>query len=289
MAHVFADRVLESSITTGTGPVTLAGAVLGFQRFSAVCAVNDTVPYYIEAVDASGRPTGDWELGRGTYSAANQLTRTTVRASSNGGGPVNFAAGTKIVGLGVPAPNTAPTRDEWQTALGFSTLGKSLVAAADQAAARALLGLVTDVGEITWFARNTPPTGFIKANGAAVSRTTYSALFAAIGTTFGAGDGSTTFNVPDLRAEFIRGWDDSRGVDSGRAFGSTQTDAMQGHFHGGVISAITTSANFSAVGSQAGQVPANTTAPTSDGTNGTPRTAAETRPRNVALLACIRF
>lgn len=281
MAHVFADRVLESSITTGTGPVTLAGAVLGFQRFSAVCAVNDTVPYYIEAVDASGRPTGDWELGRGTYSAANQLTRTTVRASSNGGGPVNFAAGTKIVGLGVPAPNTAPTRDEWQTALGFSTLGKSLVAVADQAAARALLGLVTDVGEITWFARNTPPTGFIKANGAAVSRTTYSALFAAIGTTFGAGDGSTTFNVPDLRAEFIRGWDDSRGVDSGRAFGSAQADDFKSHTHSVFADRTTTSVGNNV---RSGQN-LDATQTTSIGATG----GTETRPRNVALLACIRF
>ena len=72
-------------------------------------------------------------------------------------------------------------------------------------------------GTVIYHAANTAPTGFLKANGAAVSRSTYSDLFTAIGTTFGVGDGSTTFNVPDLRGEFMRGWDDSRGVDGSRA------------------------------------------------------------------------
>jgi phage-related tail fiber protein len=75
---------------------------------------------------------------------------------------------------------------------------------------------VSEVGKISMFARSTAPSGYLKCNGAAISRTTYEALFSAIGTTFGAGDGSTTFNIPDLRGEFIRGWDDARGVDSGR-------------------------------------------------------------------------
>lgn len=77
-------------------------------------------------------------------------------------------------------------------------------------------------GAVQYFAMNTAPSGWLKANGQAVSRTTYATLFSAIGTTFGSGDGSATFNVPDLRGEFLRGWDDSRGIDSGRAFGSWQ-------------------------------------------------------------------
>lgn len=101
MAHITADRVLETSTTTGTGAFTLAGAVTGFRAFSAVCSTNDTVPYFIEAVDGSGVPTGDWETGFGTYSGANTLTRTTVVASSNSDSAVNFSAGTKRVGLGL--------------------------------------------------------------------------------------------------------------------------------------------------------------------------------------------
>ncbi|MEN4984025.1 phage tail protein [Acinetobacter modestus] len=68
----------------------------------------------------------------------------------------------------------------------------------------------------------TVPTGYLELAGQAISRTTYSALFSLFGTTYGSGNGSTTFNLPDLRGEFVRGWDHTRGIDSGRVFGSTQ-------------------------------------------------------------------
>lgn len=68
-------------------------------------------------------------------------------------------------------------------------------------------------GAVIYMASTIVPDGYIKANGAALSRSVYSSLFNSIGTIFGSGDGSTTFNVPDLRGEFIRGWDDGRLVD----------------------------------------------------------------------------
>ena len=89
----------------------------------------------------------------------------------------------------------------------------------------------TPPGAVMAFARNSAPDGWLKANGAAVSRSTYAALFAAIGTTFGSGNGSTTFNLPDLRGEFVRGWADNRSVDTGRAFGSAQADEFEEHNH----------------------------------------------------------
>ena len=95
---------------------------------------------------------------------------------------------------------------------------------------------VSEVGKISMFARSTAPSGYLKCNGAEISRTTYAALFSAIGTTFGVGDGSTTFNVPDLRGEFIRGWDDARGVDSGRVIGSWQGGQNKSHTHTGTTS-----------------------------------------------------
>lgn len=140
-------------------------------------------------------------------------------------------------------------------------------------------------GAVAHFAMSAAPSGWLKANGAAVSRATYAALFAAIGTTFGAGDGSTTFALPDLRGEFLRGLDDGRGVDASRALGSAQTDAMQGHKHSGSV--ISGGGETISVGS--GYSSAALGNPTTDGTNGTPRTAAETRPRNIALLACIKY
>lgn len=97
MALIWADKTAETSTTTGTGNFTLAGALTGYRTFASVCATSDTFYYSITAVDGNGIPTGDWETGLGTYSAANTLTRTTVHASSNAGSAVNFAAGTKRV------------------------------------------------------------------------------------------------------------------------------------------------------------------------------------------------
>ncbi len=75
-------------------------------------------------------------------------------------------------------------------------------------------------GTVVFFAMIAAYLSYLKANGAAVSRTIYATLFVAIGTTFGAGDGSTILNLPDVRGEFIHGWDDSRGV----ATASTASD-----------------------------------------------------------------
>lgn len=81
------------------------------------------------------------------------------------------------------------------------------------------------VGEISWSGSSTVPKNHLYCNGQAVSRTEYAELFAAIGTAYGVGDGSTTFNVPEMRGEFPRGWDDGRGADSGRSLGSSQGDS----------------------------------------------------------------
>ena len=146
-------------------------------------------------------------------------------------------------------------------------------------------------GAVFHFAMSAAPSGYLKANGAAVSRTTYAALFAAIGTTFGTGDGSTTFNVPDLRGEFVRGLDDGRGVDAGRALGSAQTDEFESHNHllfrntGGAGGSTNSVPSYSAVGltGEATGAASYGGGALAQATGGT-----ETRPRNIALLACIK-
>lgn len=135
-------------------------------------------------------------------------------------------------------------------------------------------------GAVMTFAMSTAPSGWLKCNGAEVSRTTYAALFAAIGTTFGAGDGSTTFALPDMRGEFARGWDDGRGVDSGRALGTSQADLLKSHSHS--VSS-TAAEGGSGAGSLVQDYNAGYTNRTTSSTGGT-----ETRPRNVALLYCIK-
>mgnify|MGYP005990636789 CR=1 FL=1 len=137
----------------------------------------------------------------------------------------------------------------------------------------------TPAGTLIYFASSTPPTGFLKANGAAVSRTTYAGLFAVIGTTWGVGDGSTTFNLPDLRGEFIRAWDDSRGVDSGRSFASAQADELKSHNH----AMLTYTNGFN--GTRFATFTNTAGATRYTGSTG----GSETRPRNIAALACIKY
>lgn len=149
------------------------------------------------------------------------------------------------------APNVVATA-------ALTAFGRSVISAADAAALRTLLTLDTlyytktaadgryytkteidnliaanrvQVGESILWNSLTIPSGFMKENGAAISRTAYPELFAAIGTTFGAGNGSTTFNLPDSRGEFFRGLDDGRGIDTGRTLGSSQASQNLLHAH----------------------------------------------------------
>ena len=174
-------------------------------------------------------------------------------------------------------------------------------------------------GSIFTFASTTVPSGYLECNGAAVSRSTYASLFSAIGTTHGSGDGSSTFNLPDLRGQFVRGFDNGRGVDSGRSFASSQTDQNKAHGHssaahthgyafaqgsnGGVgnnfnnsgISSVTQSggrlAELEQGGGQDGQdlrgysAQTGSTTPSSTGNDG----GTEVRVKNIALMYVIKF
>lgn len=111
MANVIKDRVKENSTTTGTGNFTLSGAPLGFRAFSTVCSVGDTFRYAIQSVDTNGAPSGGWEVGIGTYSSANTLTRSTVIDSSNAGSVVDFSSGDKEVWIGMDAAMAAWPRE----------------------------------------------------------------------------------------------------------------------------------------------------------------------------------
>lgn len=168
---------------------------------------------------------------------------------------------------------------------GLAAVVAALATKADDAATTAALAgkLAIDalVGQVSWFAMDSAPAGFLKCNGAAISRTTYSALYTKIGTLHGAGDGSTTFNLPDLRGEFVRGWDDSRGIDAGRVFGSAQADAFKSHNHD-LPSAMGRFTGGGSTGSSGTTAVLSTYSTTSSG-------GTETRPRNLALLACIKY
>lgn len=142
-------------------------------------------------------------------------------------------------------------------------------------------------GMVAHFPTAAPPEGWLRCNGADVSRTTYAALFAVIGITFGSANGST-FRLPDLRGEFVRGWDDGRGVDTGRVLGTVQGDELRSHSH---IIPTGMSGSFDP-NNPWEVVPPGNRLPNYDYEGGAPTTSVgggETRPRNISLLACIKF
>lgn len=92
----YADRAMETTTTTGTGNITTAGAVAGFQTLNTAVGTNVPVDYSVAAVDASGVPTGEWETGEGYLSASTTFVRDRPRAGS-AATPVSFSAGTKRI------------------------------------------------------------------------------------------------------------------------------------------------------------------------------------------------
>lgn len=223
------------------------------------------------AVTATGGVTGAITSSNATITGGTITGITDLTVADGGTGASSIIANSVILGNGTSALSgnlVAP-----------STSGNVLTSNGTTWTSAAPVDPVPS-GAVMHFAMSSAPTGWLKANGAAISRTTYASLFAAIGTTFGSGDGSSTFNVPDLRAEFVRGWDDGRGVDSGRVFGSYQVPTE--------FSAYVNQAQHIWVENgdsyRAGSVVSV------DGDAGYSHTQDfySTRPRNVALLACIK-
>ena len=165
-------------------------------------------------------------------------------------------------------------------------------------------------GAVFCMAVATVPSGYLECDGAAVSRTTYAALFAVIGDAYGAGNGSTTFNVPDLRGEFIRGFDNGKGTDSGRSIASSQSDQNKQHNHpasssvtdSGHVHATTfdnkkyfpgggsTSISFGGPGSYPADVFTMSSATTGISVSTTTSNdgGGETRPRNISMMYVIK-
>ena len=136
------------------------------------------------------------------------------------------------------------------------------------------------VGTILSVAYSTPDTNYLECNGAEISRTTYSELFTKIGTTYGTGNGSSTFNLPDLRGEFLRGWDNGRGVDGGRNLGTSQGDEFKSHGH---VTIVKQHASSNALHHPGVEI----------GSGGGQRALAETggvetRPRNISVMYQIK-
>ncbi|KEO52482.1 phage tail protein [Thalassospira permensis] len=160
-------------------------------------------------------------------------------------------------------------------------------------------GSGAEIGSVTAFAMPTPPEGWLVCDGSAVSRTDYADLYAAIGTVWGHGDQIATFNLPDLRGEFVRGFDAGRGVDADvdRVFASSQQFAIEnitGRFGGSALRGGNDifegafRSNIEELLSQAPGASAFEPYGADFDASRVVRTAAETRPRNVAMTYAIK-
>jgi microcystin-dependent protein len=234
-------------------------------------------------------PTGNDRLG--IRAGGNALTNEIISILTSGS-----------LGIGTTAPTTLL---DIAGDLRIQTLTPG--AGADVALVADANGVVKQVapqpvGEIIIYPMNTPPVGYLICDGSAISRTTYADLFAVLGTNYGAGDGSTTFNLPDLRGEFVRGSDAGRGVDIGRVNGSNQ-NASQVSFISNTSSDCPGCGTLGAAWSDAvwgstGSTWENVTSTELGGPQGrlaagvahqVTKVSGSTRPRNVAMNYCIRF
>lgn len=247
----------------------------------------------ITAHTSETNPHKQYALTSHTHSNASQSTAGFMSADDK----------TKLDGISAGATAyTHPAEDGslHVPATGTTNSGKVLMAGETAGSLMWVTIDITPPGQIGWFARNTPPTGWLEANGQAIDRSNFKNLFDAIGTTFGAGNGVTTFNIPDLRGEFVRGWDNGRGVDENRGFGTSQDSENKshtheiddpGHTHSFKINAESNGNNSNYwFGGAEYPVPTNfnvgsaTTGISVKSTGG-----SEARPRNVAMLVCIKY
>ncbi len=142
----------------------------------------------------------------------------------------------------------------------------------------------SEIGTVSAFAMPTAPEGWLVCDGSAISRTDYADLFATIGTLWGHGDQVSTFNLPDLRGEFVRGFDDGRGVDAGRVFGSAQVDELKSHKHTVIDPIVWINVGGGSDPSVWNiDVPNTTLSRETEASGG-----VETRPRNVAMTYAIK-
>jgi microcystin-dependent protein len=198
----------------------------------------------------------------------NILDQSTITATAIFNNTLDVASGKLLVKAGGVTSN--------EIAADAVTTIAILDGAVTQAKASNML---IPAGAIMPFAMNSVPTGWLAADGTAVSRSTYATLFAAIATTYGVGDGSTTFNVPDLRGYFVRGSGTNVDGSVSGTFGAKQADELKSHTHTYDFKSTT---GFFSGGSEP-----NSNVTTSFNTGATGGT--ETRPKNIAMLYCIKY
>ena len=168
MAFVTADRVKDTSITIGTGNITVSGsAPFGYRTFSTVLSVSDTFYYCIQ-----GQSTSEWEVGLGTYASTNQFARTTVLASSASGSAVSFSSGTKNVFITLPANKTLQFDATGTPTAGGILYGTGSMLAYSTAGTAGQVLVSGGTGAPTWAATGTGTVTSVAVSGGTTGLTT---------------------------------------------------------------------------------------------------------------------
>ena len=306
----------EAQTGTDTGkavtPAGLKSSLAGYATTTHTHAASAIVSGTIDnarLTQATSSAAGIVELADNTETQAGTATTLAVTpaglasrtATESRAGVIQLASTSEIQAGTNRTKAVTPELLTWLTAnttrAGIVELADNTETQAGTDAARAVTpaslasaaALFVPPGAVLPFAMNVVPSGWLAANGAAVSRTLYPALFASIGTLYGVGDGSTTFALPDLRGYFVRGQGTNSDGTAAGTFGTKQADAFKSHSH----PYTDKWANFGAKTTVGG---ANETGwKYTDGyTTGNLTTTAtgdltETRPKNIALLYCIKF
>jgi microcystin-dependent protein len=295
-----------------TGQNATPRMVIKGTGFIGIGTVTPTNKLQIGSIGTTGYGGNQIAIGNGTDAMAINSNAGRTLFTSNTSFDFVGAGDFLIYGNNVGIGTTTPTNKlDINGDLRIQTITPG--SGADVALVADATGVVKQVapnpvGEIIIYPMATAPTGYLICDGSAISRTTFSDLFAILGTSYGPGDGATTFNLPDLRGEFVRGSDNGRGLDVGRANGTVQSGTLVGADVDGVsttnglgLYTINPSSGFDLLGAdptnainlatyQTNNVGFLNLGPQAGGTYASrPDLFGISRPRNVAMNYCIRF
>jgi microcystin-dependent protein/sporulation protein YlmC with PRC-barrel domain len=300
LANITAGQVLMGNATNVPTSTALSGDVT--VNSSGVTAIGAGVIVDADvnasaAISLSKLATGALPSAI-TVASANIVDGTIVNADISGSAAIDHSklahitAGSVLIGNATNVPTaTAVTGDVTISSSGVTAIGSGVIVNADISASAAIDGsklataaqqALVPAGAVMAFAMNSAPSGWLAADGSNVNRTTYASLFSAIGTTYGAGDGSTTFDLPDLRGYFVRGSGTNSDATAAGTFGAKQADDLKSHLHTHEPGAAAGAASGGSFTAQ--RTDLLTTAINTSSTGGT-----ETRPKNIAMLYCIKF
>lgn len=218
-----------------------SGPVLGFSASMSLSVAQSGRLYQANANNLTVTLPAAVDAAGGTaYAFRNPNGGTLSIKAASGSIVSDVTLGTLVLQAGEYVELVSNTNTGWFV----SSRGK-LAESPTVDAMNAALTAAAPPGEVSHFALSSAPTGWLPRNGAAYSRTAYAALFAAIGTKFGAGDGSTTFNVPDDRELIDRAWTDGlNAADAGRGLFTTQAGQNETHTHEGTAQSAGSHAHY---------------------------------------------